>query len=232
MHMKSPTRYSPIHTWSNSHGAKWGTSGDGLIALSLGDAAVEKAAVQQLALCDISGLAKLGLKGAASADWLRSHGISVPTDVFAVNSIDSNGLIARHGNEEFFLEDGFGGAVVTNLSKQLAGGLPGVYRVERHDGTFVLCGSRAKEVLAQTTGINFSELPQGRVIFTRAAGVNCCILPKQIGETVGYQLWVDPSYAFDLWHSLEEILSELGGKTVGIEGILPLVSYLVGLDSV
>jgi hypothetical protein len=117
------------------------------------------------------------------------------------------------------LEDGFGGNVVADLGHKLRGGAPGVYRVERHDGTFLLCGTRAIEVLAQTSGIHFQETPEGRVIFTRAAGVSCMILPKRIGDTICYQIWADPSYSFDLWHSLEEILTDLGGKVVGVASI-------------
>ena len=218
--MNSPTRPSPIHTWLQAHGAQWGTSGDASVALSLHDEAAERAAVQQLALCDISGLAKLGLKGPGAVEWLKSHGINPPNELFAVAPIAGDGIVARLGNEEIFLEDGFGSTTAADLGHKLAGGAPGVYRVERHDGTFLLCGSRAVEVLAQTSGINFAETPEGRVIFTRAAGVSCMILPKKVAGVLGYQIWVDPSYAFDLWHSLEEIFTDLGGQVVGIASTL------------
>jgi sarcosine oxidase, subunit gamma len=219
--MISPTRSSPIHTWLQVHSAKWGTSGDASVALSLHDEAAERVAVKELALCDVSGLAKLGLKGPRAVEWLKSSGITPPSDIFAVAPIAGDGLVARLGNEEIFLEDGFGSTVVADLEHKLAGGAPGVYRVERHDGTFLLCGARAVEVLAQTSGINFAETPEGRVIFTRAAGVSCMILPKKLDGTLCYQIWVDPSYAFDLWHSLEEILTDLGGQVVGIAVTLP-----------
>src|SRR5688572_11050525 len=151
--MSSPTRTSPIHTWLQAHGAKWGTSGDTSVALSLHDDAAERAAVQQLALCDVSGLAKLGLKGPGAVEWLKSHGINPPNELFVVAPIAADGIVARLGNEEIFLEDGFGGIAVADLGHKLAGGAPGVYRVERHDCTFLLCGTRAVEVLAQTSGI-------------------------------------------------------------------------------
>ena len=217
----APIRYSPIHGWLKAHAAQWGPLGDASIALNFGDADSEQMAAKQLGLCDLSGLSKLGLKGPGAAARLQRHDVGIPGEMFATGPISGDGLIARLGAEEFFLEDGFGGTLVAELGKQLGSTEPGIYRVDRHDGTFLLCGTRAPEVFAQTCGLNVRELPTGRMVFTRAAGVNCMILPQPIGETIAYRLWVDPSFASDLWHSLYEITSELGGRVVGAASVTP-----------
>ena len=59
------------------------------------------------------------------------------------------------------------------------------------------------------------ERPTGRLILTRLAGVNAGILPETIGAWPAYRLWVDPSFAADLWEALAGIVGELGGRVVG-----------------
>jgi sarcosine oxidase subunit gamma len=212
-------RFSPIHAWLTAHTREWGSAGDAQLALRLDTADADQTAVSDLALCDVSVLAKLGLKGARAAEWLSSAGVTVPTEVFATGPLVGDGLVVRLGSEEFFLEEGLNQSFVVELGRRLGPGQPGIYRIERHDGTFLLCGQRATKVLAQTCGINFQETPFSRALFTRVAGINCTILPQMIGGVAIYRLWTDPSFAVDLWHTLDEITSELQGKIVGVASV-------------
>src|SRR5204863_432116 len=83
-----------------------------------------------------------------------------------------------------------------------AGGGPGVYRNERQDATFLLTGARGHEVLAQTCAVDVRQATPRRLIVTRVAGVNASVLPETIAGLPAYRLWVDPSFAWDLWESL------------------------------
>jgi len=166
----------------------------------------------EITIGDASSLAKLGLKGPLAAQWLQEQNISVPRQSLSTGPIEGGGLIARLGTEEFLLESGRGNQLIAELESRLGSGHSGVYRVERQDATFLLSGVRVLEVFAQTCGVNFRELPAGQVIFTRVAGVSCTILPQSVGELTTYRLWVDPSFAADLWHSLYEITADLGGS--------------------
>ncbi len=214
-----PIRYSPVYAYLAAHALEWGAAGDAELALRLDTAANEAAAVSDLALCDLSGLARFGFRGASASEWLLSAGVPVPSEVFGTASLPGHGIIARLGTEEFLMEEGLNQNLVTDLSRQLGTGLPGVYRIDRHDGTFLLCGRRATKVLAQTCGVNFQETPLGRVVFTRVAAINCMILPQRAGEVPGYRLWTDPSFAVDLWQTLAEIVGELQGRVVGAASV-------------
>jgi sarcosine oxidase subunit gamma len=103
------------------------------------------------------------------------------------------------------------------LDHDLAGAEPAVYRVERADATFLLSGTRSREVLAQTCGVNFAAVPAHKLVMTRVAVATCSILPQPIGDLSVYRMWTDYTYAPYLWQTLLEIIDELGGGVVGAQ---------------
>jgi sarcosine oxidase subunit gamma len=148
---------------------------DAPVALRFGTAEEEVAALRVLALCDLSALPKFGVKGAGAETWLRERGVDVPDTTYDTRRLADGGLIARLGSADFFLE-----GVLPHLSEALAQAPPQVYRVERHDSTFLLGGSQALAVLAQMCSIDFRTTAQGRLLLTRAAGASA-VLPE-VGE--------------------------------------------------
>ena len=221
--MTAPTRVSPIQHVLERHRPEWRECGDARIAWRYDSADANDAAARTLGLCDLSPLAKLGLKGPNASAWLQEQGAPLPASVFESLHIDQDngdgGLIVRLGSDEFFLESGLRGDLLAQLDANLGRGRPGVVRVERQEATFLLTGSRALEVLAQTCGINFREVPSNRLVMTRVAGVNCSVLPEEADDFSRYRLWVDPTYAIALWDSVEQISRELGGQLVGASAI-------------
>jgi sarcosine oxidase subunit gamma len=218
----TPTRYSPVHHLLELRQPVWQSVGGAALAVRFCDEQAERAAMQSLGLCDLSALTKLGLKGRLSADWLAGHNVDVPAAIYESRPLADGGVIVRLGTGEFLLESGIAGDVVSARSKQLLKSSPQqVYHVERQDATFLLTGSKAVGVFAQTCGVNFREMPAGRIVFTRVAGVNCGILPQLVGQVPAWRFWIDPSYAADLWKTLEVISSELGGSVIGAACIYP-----------
>ena len=210
---------SPIHDALLEYRPEWRDCGGARIAWRYEAAAADVAAVQTLGLCDLSPLAKLGLKGPHASAWLQQQGVRLPESIYAALHLDGRAWIVRFGGDEFFLESGLGGELLSKLDADLGRGQPGIARVERQEATFLLTGSRALEVLAQTCGINFRELPAGRLVISRVAGVNCSVLPEGDDKLPCYRIWVDPTYAVALWESLEQISRELGGQLVGAAAI-------------
>lgn len=213
--MTAPTRVSPIHDALLKHRPEWRECGDAQIAWRYDSADAQDAALRMLGLCDLSPLAKLGLKGPNASTWLQEQGAPLPVSIYEALHLDDGGWIVRLGNDEFYLESGLRGEVLSHLDANLGRGRPGIARVERQEATFLLTGSRALEVLAQTCGINFREVPAKRLVMTRIAEVNCSVLPEGGDDLPRYRLWVDPTYAIALWDSLEQISRELGGQLVG-----------------
>jgi sarcosine oxidase subunit gamma len=215
MNMTPPIRVSPIHESLQQYRPEWRECGDARIAWRYDSAAADDDAVRTLGLCDLSPLAKLGLKGPNASVWLQEQGATLPASIFEALHFIDDGWIVRLGSDEFLLENGFEGDWIAQLDANLGRGRPGVTRIERQEATFLITGTRAPEVLAQSCGINFHEVPEIRLVITRVAGVNCSILTEGGNDLPRYRLWVDPTYAVALWNSLEQISRELGGQVVG-----------------
>ncbi|REJ75880.1 MAG: hypothetical protein DWQ34_06845 [Planctomycetota bacterium] len=213
-------RRSPIHDALEARGAEWRDVNGTTFAVRLRD---EPAGddIPAAALCDLSGLNQLGVKGPDAANWLSTAGVDVPADLYESRPLPSGGRVVRFGAHEFFLEDGIAGSKASELSEQLGFGAEQVYRVEHQDATFLLTGPRSLDVMAQTCGIDFREANGGRAIFTRVAGVSCALLPETIADQQAFRLWLDPSYAPYLWEELVVIVESLGGHVVGAGRLFP-----------
>ncbi|MDC0935152.1 hypothetical protein OAS39_02615 [Pirellulales bacterium] len=217
--MTASTRVSPIHDALQQHGPTWRDFGNARIAWRYGSNAVDDDAVRTLALCDLSPLAKLGVRGPHASAWLQQQGAPLPEKIFDSLPLEDGGAIVRLGDDEFFLESELEGNFLSTLDAKLGRGQTGITRVERQEATFLLTGSRVLEVLAQVCGVIFGEEPAGRLVMTRLAGVNCNVLPEAANDFPRYRLWVDPTYAIALWETLEQITTELGGQLVGASAV-------------
>jgi sarcosine oxidase gamma subunit len=158
-------------------------------------------------------LPRLALKGPEVARWLRDQTVAVPRDILSVIPIAGDARIARLGPAEFLIEASPGSDLVSRLRSSLSPLSSGIFLAARCDATFVLSGSDARSVLAQTCGIDFRVPLSDRVVFSRVAGVSCGILPEVLDTAIAYRLWVELSYSAYLWDTLADIVTELGGIT-------------------
>jgi sarcosine oxidase, subunit gamma len=188
----------------------------------IGDAAAETAAVTDLALCDVSALRKFGVKGRGAPAWLEGRGVRLPTAIYDYESLGDGGTIMRVTADEFFLEEGLSGDRVSTLKSALGGGQDGAYAVERQDAGFLLSGSRALEVIAQTCAIDFDTEPD-HVVMSRVAGVSCTVLARRIDAGWIIWLWCSPSFAHYLGGQLLEITRDRNGLPVGLDSIKHLL---------
>jgi sarcosine oxidase subunit gamma len=218
------SRSSPVHDVLDDLKPVWGSIHGMRVALSFGVPEAEKRLLSELALCDVSCLPKVGLRGPAALAWLGDQGIPIPETTYEATRLGGGGLVIRTDRDEVFLEDGLQGQVIAELNDRIPMKEADVFRVERVDASFVLSGAKAHLVLAETCGFNFKG--HDRLVMTRLAGVSCSILPIQIAEGTGFRIWVDNSYAVYLWQALTEIVRDLGGNTVGVESI----SNSLGVD--
>jgi glycine cleavage system aminomethyltransferase T len=210
-------RRSPIHDALKERGAESRLVGGVPFAVRLRDEPTEREAMQSLAICDLSGLQKLGVKGRDAESWLSSEGVEVPVDILESCPFSDGGVTVRFGADEFFLEDGVANMSVASLDERLQSRRGQVFRVEHQEATFLLVGPLSIEVLAQTCGMNFREAPPRQLVLTRVAGVNCAVLPELVGDIPTHRFWVEPSYALYLWEVLVEICESLNGSVVGAD---------------
>src|SRR6476659_8101374 len=134
-----------------------------------------------LNLSNLDTLPKLGVKGQGAETWLREQRIDVPATTYETARLADGGLIARLGSADLFLESGGPGELLAHLQAEIGRNPPLVYRVERQDATLVLAGEQSVNVLAQLCSFDFRSAPAGRLVLTRASGVNCMILPSKTG---------------------------------------------------
>lgn len=215
------TRRSPIHDWFEQRHPQWKAVGGMSIAVQLQTEMVEQRAIQSLALCDVSALPKLGVRGPDAERFLTEQGIDAPTAIFDSRRLADGGLVVRLGANEFFIENGISDGTVADISQRLDSANEKLFRVERQEATIMLIGAKAIGVLAQTCGIDFRDVPMGRVILTRVAGVSCGVFPDQVGTTRGFRLWVDYTYAVYVWETFVEICEDLDGYIIGADSIFP-----------
>ena len=178
-------------------------------------------ALQSLALCDLSALPKIGIKGADAENFVADQGIDVPRAIYESRQLADGGLIVRLAMDEFILESGIAGGTVSEVSANLDAADGKVFRVERQEATFLLIGCRAIDVLAQSCGINFHETTARRLVLTRVAGVNAGVFPETIASQPAFRIWVDYTYALYLWEALVQICEDLDGKLVDAGCIFP-----------
>jgi len=212
-------RNTPLHaafsalqpTWGESHGMRIASRVAGI-----------GAAAEVLALADLSCLPKTGLKGPLAAQWLATQGVPVPPEVNTWTALPGDGVIARLGRSEFFLEDGASGGMAAQARTVLGTGADGVYPVIRQDCGIVLSGQRANELLVQTCNVNFAEVDaaKGTAVMTQMIGVGVLVIRTALRQLPCYRIWCDPTFAQYFWETVSEIAVELGGGVIGTEGLL------------
>jgi len=210
------------------------------VPLDFGDPAAEREQAETLALCDVSALPRVTLKGPGAQTFLTEQGLPGLGEIYEWRPLAGGGLIVRTGAAEYSLEDGPGGDLLTRLDKAIenrkAKSENPVYRALRQDAAMLLPGRRAVEVLAQTCGYDFRgeagsqskiENQKSKMVMTRIAGVSCSVLPRQFNGIVAFQLWTDGSYGLYLWETLLEIVRELGGSVAGLSCFFPSLVSVV-----
>lgn len=221
--MTTTTKLSPCHDALEHLKPSWGKLHDMPVALHFGKPELEGERIKTLALCDISAVPRMGLKGAGAAAWLKTQNVSVPENIYEWLPAGNGGLVARTGGSEFFIESGLDGELTPRLLANLNSKTAGVYRVVRQDAALVLIGLNSNAVLAETCGVDFSkpQSPNSRLVFSRVAGVSCSLLPFEVHGIPAFRIWFDNSYGRYLFETLLQIIRDLGGDVVGLEALFP-----------
>lgn len=212
-------RTSPLHEAFSALQPTWGESHSMRVASRVSG---EVAATEVLALADLSCLPKAGLKGPLAAQWLAAQGVPVPSEANTWKALPGEGVIARLGRSEFFLEDGAAEGMAAQVRIALGSGADGVYPVIRQDCGIVLAGPRANELLVQACNVNFAEIDpaKGIAVMTQMIGVGVLVIRTNLRQLPCYRIWCDPTFAQYFWETLSEIAAELGGGVTGTEALL------------
>lgn len=174
--------------------------------------------IREIAIADLSCFTKIGLKGPRAAGWLADSGLMVPSRPNSWAPLPTGGLIARLAESEFFIEDDS----ADHIAPLLENAPQQVYAVPRHDTAISLAGKRVNDVLLQTCSVDFASITaQGVLLITSMIGVPVLVVPQNRNRLPLVRIWVDPTFGPYLWHSLLEIVEELGGGPAGLITLFP-----------
>ena len=208
---------SPLHSWHASRCNHWCQVGEVSLPHHFADLQVERNAVSELALCDLSGVPWCEFKGPGAASWLASRNLPVPEKLYQGEETATHSWITRTGSDEFLLRGVLGSTFSELTEEPIEEGYQHEVLIRgRHDSLFLLTGHRTGELLAQTCGLDYQSLRPAQTVFTRVAGVNCGLITDQQEDGPRCWLWLDPSQAFYLWRELVAIIEDLSGSVVGI----------------
>jgi sarcosine oxidase gamma subunit len=160
-------------------------------------------------LTDCNETRKVGVKGPCALAWLREQGVSNPPDLYDVTRVGDCTLVVRVGADEVIVESHIPSDFADRLDNALIDRAPGVYRVEQELASFLLSGAAASSVWHQTCGVDLVNEPPNRVVYTRVAGISCGVITVGADTDRGYRIWVDYSFAPELWSTLVEIVRDL-----------------------
>jgi sarcosine oxidase subunit gamma len=218
----SSTRCSPVHDALEHLHPEWSLIHGMPAAINFRESSAEP---RSLALCDVSSIPRLGLKGPGAADWLIGQGLKVPSSIYGCTPVGKTGWVARAGTTEFLIEDSLGEDVVAKLLA--APVTSSVYRMQRQDASLLLSGTNGHLVLAETCGVDFSD-PDSKLIYSRVAGVSCAILSRRLNDIPLWQFWFDNSYGMYLWETLLEIVGDHGGAAAGLSSFYSVTTAPIG----
>lgn len=203
-------------------GASFATVAGGSVAAAFdgGDDTPERA--RRMGLCDLSPLPRCGFRGPGAVEWLRSVGVTGPSE--PNRAVESGGVlsVSLSWNERLLLnppsldED----ACARIAGSWSPGSAPGCYPVPRADTHcwFAVTGDAAPDTLARLCGVDLRphKFESGQVAQTFVAQVASVVARPDRGGTPAYHLLADSASADYLWGCLEDAMGEFEGAIIGL----------------
>lgn len=218
--MSPPVRTSPLFDVQAARAARW-TDAEEMRCV----AAFERetaAALDVVAIGDLSHRRRVGVKGPGAAAALAGLGLATPAKP---NSWCRNeeAIVARLGLTEYLIEDRAGGDTVAKVRA-----LPptaGVYPVPRFDAELLVAGPQAVDLFRQTCAVDVSTLDAagGALALTAMVGVGVTVAAVMTPVGVSYRIWCDGTYGGYLWETLCEVARDMGGAAIGHDAVLGVV---------
>jgi len=210
---------------------------DGVMVLSIDDTDAIGQASQQLTICDLSLIPRLGFKGVGTCHWLTQQGVNVPEGVNCAVPSQDGCLVARLGMEEVLLMERIRSddpvtktLEKTWLAQQGKKSEPMGYPLPRQDShaCFGLAGENVSDLLAKLCAIDFRPQKFKNLSIAQAsiASVSSILIRNDISETCSYLLLTDSASAEYLWDCLIDAMQEFNSQVVGCSNFESLATVL------
>ena len=186
--------------------------------------------VENLALCDLTALNRVGLRGRSVASWLQQQfKIELPAINQAVK-VQEGLLVIRLSETEFTLLeesedslDSFEKFFDKAGDGVRTGDYPDIYYLPRQDShsCLMVCGKHCATMFSKICAVDlrthvFSNLSVAQTSLARS---NAIIIRRDLQKVPGYFILVDSSLTEYLWGCLLDAMQEFKGGVVGYEVI-------------
>lgn len=227
--MAEPARYarrSFVYRELAACGARFGRVAGAAVALDFGEPETERRALERLGLCDLSPLPRVGFKGPAALDWLRTRRVDGLARDNRADTRKDGALAARLAPTEALILGALEGR--SNLCGRLeaahdAESPSGCYKVMRRDGSFhfVLGGAHAAEAMATLCGVDLRPrvFPAGSVAQTSVARMSMIVIAVSLGGVPAFHLLGDSASASYAWGVLVDAMKAFDGAPVGLDAV-------------
>ena len=224
---------SPVYRKLQELGAEFREINGYAVPSTVGDLAAQSAAVAQLALCDLSGLPRIGVKGLHAANWLSEEGFIIPADNNSARRQDDGALLVRLAPNEFLVlgEEARPYPCIEKLAKgdkfpSKSSGLEKPFLVPRQYSQiwFRLIGGQGIDTLAKLCAIDFraSSANDFQIAQTSLARLNAIVIRDDLDGIPGFHILADTASAEYLWDCLIDAGAEHSIRVVGLKVLAEL----------
>lgn len=221
-------KFDPLQvTWSESNGYA--------TVSSIVEPKIETTSAQHLAICDLSHLQRVGLKGAGTCKWLESQNIQIPAKVNNALPNENGCIVAKLGFNEILIFDSLQNN--TNTPKKLErqwnqhysrGNNHCGYIVPRQEShaCFFVTGRYSYEMFAKLCAIDLREekFPNHTIAQTSLARLGAIIIRNDLNNIISYIVLVESASAEYCWDCILDAIYEFNGKIIGTSALLTITS--------
>ena len=194
--MAEPATYarrSFVYRELAARGARFRKVAGAALALDFGEPEDERRALENLGLCDLSPLPRIGFKGRSALDWLRTKRVGGLDRDNRADILKNGALAARLAPTEALILGNLKGRgdLCARLEAAFAADpQPGCYKVMRRDGSFhfLLGGAQAADAMATLCGVDLRSrnFPAGSVAQTSVARMSMIVDRRRARRGSGF----------------------------------------------
>lgn len=222
-----PLRRSFVEDRLRAAGARLEPVDGGLAALDFGEPAAERAALDRLALVDLSLAPRADFKGKGAPEWLAAQGFDLPEPNRARRQADGT-LAVRLAPREVLL---LGGPVerlepAWREERARRPGEPIGYPVPRADSHFwfLVTGGHGPATLAKLCGVDLRPHRFEPLAVAQTQAMRLSVIAvRDDGDRPAWHLLGDSAAAGYAWDCLVDAMVEFGGRPVGLTAVKKLV---------
>ncbi len=190
---------------------------------------------QQMALCDVSYLQRVGFKGAGTIDWLSKQGIKIPENINTTAILSNDCLIARLGANDILILDSLKNKtdVPNKLEQQwhqdyAPDSEPCGFIMPRQDSHACFCvsGINAPEIFSTLCAIDLraSKFANHAIAQTSLARLGAIIIRHDIGNHIAFYVLTESVSAEYCWDCLDDAMQEFSGQAIGSSTLTKLIA--------